>query len=115
MNARITIIPVVVLTLGLAGCDAAGNLDARISEAEACDAVKGAVVSTGRFEADVINNCDFGSSDEAPAYYVLRLNAHCREELCGSVLLGWYGVERDTGRVFDWDISYMRPIEEIGS
>ena len=56
-----------------------------------------------------IAGCEVSDRANAQDFYVLRLNGLCREDVCGSVLLGWYGVERETGEVFDWDIAENRP------
>ncbi|WP_285709618.1 hypothetical protein [Erythrobacter oryzae] len=62
------------------------------------------------YRAEQMASCDGGKDDNNPGYYVLRVNAYCREpQGCGSVLLGWYAVEEATGAVHeivaaDWQI-----------
>src|SRR3954468_11451415 len=31
-------------------------------------------------------------------FYIVRLHGRCREEICGSTLIGWYAVQKRTGR-----------------
>ena len=41
-------------------------------------------------------------------YYILALRGRCREEVCGSTLIGWYAVRKRTGGVFEWDVAHDR-------
>ena len=48
------------------------------------------------------------AADSPRGFYVLVLHGRCREELCGSTLIGWYAVQKRTGRVFEWDVGEWR-------
>ncbi len=70
------------------------------------------IVATARVTAERdlptshVAQCDPLADAEGPdGYYVLGLRAHCREELCGSTLIGWFAVEKATGAVFEWDMA----------
>src|SRR5687768_3787327 len=65
---------------------------------EVCELITAAVVARGEYRAPQVAGCD-GGSEKPGGYIVTRLNAHCREPVCGSVLLGWYAVQQDTGHV----------------
>jgi hypothetical protein len=87
-----------------------------MSAEEACDRARAAVAARGDYRISQIVGCDGGlSSDhiDEVGYYVLRLNGACREEICGSVLLGWYAVNQSTGDVYDWDIGDSKPIKRV--
>lgn len=60
-----------------------------------------------------IAGCEGGESEDIPGLIVLRLNAVCRQELCGSVLMGWYAVDVETMRVWEWDVEAWQLGEEI--
>ena len=65
-----------------------------------------AVVAAGIYGSAQIQGCDGGAPEEAaPNFNLLRLNAYCHEEICGSVLLGWYLVDTESGRVWEWDMA----------
>ena len=86
------------------------------SSDEACELVAKAVIARGDYRAEQIAGCngDLQDDDDSRAgYYILRLNAHCREDICGSVLLGWYAIEQSTGRVYEWDVAEWRLGEEV--
>ena len=80
-----------------------------VSDEDACERAKEAVVDAHLYEMSQIASCEMSDKPTGQEFYVMRLNGHCREDVCGSILLGWYGVERETGRVFDWDIAENRP------
>ena len=46
--------------------------------------------------------------DSPRGYYIVGLRGRCREEICGSTLIGWYAVQKRTGRVFAWDVGEWR-------
>ena len=99
----------------LCGCSRENEPRPEWTENAACRQAIQAQIDAGLYEASQIAGCDHVRPEGAPNdYYVLRLNSQCREEICGSVLLGWYGVEKGTGRVYDWDISNNVPSAEVG-
>lgn len=77
---------------------------------EACEATTQALVENGYFSASQIAGCDGGKDSGQPGFYLLRVNAYCHQEICGSVLLGWYGVDEVTGQVHDWDYDEWTPV-----
>ena len=46
--------------------------------------------------------------DSPHGFYIVGLRGRCREEICGSTLIGWYAVQKRTGRVFAWDVGESR-------
>ena len=106
--------PVLLLSIifGLSGCDAvldeqlaprkAGSqFDAR-ANSKACNSIKVALVESGRFKASQLAGCDgIIDSSNPRGFRIARVNGYCREEICGSVLLGWYAVEASSDRVFE--------------
>lgn len=85
------------------------------SERTACERVVESVVQAGRYTRNIINGCGHASDEDAPNYFVVRLNTHCREEICGSVLLGWFAVNKQSGRVFNWDVGEGQVAGEVAS
>ncbi|VVT05008.1 hypothetical protein ERY430_41175 [Erythrobacter sp. EC-HK427] len=71
-------------------------------------------MANGTYRDEQIYGCELGPR-EGTDLHTGRLNAHCREEICGSVLLGWYAVDLEAGRVYDWDYEEWQPGEEITS
>lgn len=101
-----------LLALSLANCGAPKANDLAVREDEVCALIKNAVVAQGQYREAQIASCD-PVSEMRKGYLVTRLNGHCREEICGSVLLGWYAVHRDSRRVFKWTVGDDTPGAEI--
>ena len=77
--------------------------------AVACAVAKQRVAAEYHRTLASIPRCDpLRAGDSPPGYYVLALRGWCREEICGSVLIGWFAVEKRTGRVFAWDVGEWR-------
>jgi len=78
-----------------------------VANAGAACAVATTRVTTQRgLPASHVAFCDGVSErDGPPGYYVMALRAHCREELCGSTLMGWFAVKKATGEVFEVDVN----------
>ncbi|MGH6650201.1 MAG: hypothetical protein ACREB7_03625 [Sphingopyxis sp.] len=106
------ILPTVILAMGLFGCGPAEeeptpSIEAKAyfdvsADAKACDRITASLVAGGDFKATDIAGCD-GIIDSAnpPGFRVTRVNGYCHEEMCGSVLLGWFAVKEDSGQVFE--------------
>jgi hypothetical protein len=47
-------------------------------------------------------------ADSPRGFYILALRGRCREDICGSTLIGWYAVQKRTGRVFEWEVGEWR-------
>ena len=88
----------------LAGCAHAKAPPNVTSEGQACERVKSVLAANKTYREEQMAGCDGGKDDNNPGYYVLRVNAYCREpQGCGSVLLGWYAVEAASGAVHEID------------
>ncbi|MBA4045619.1 MAG: hypothetical protein C0471_14540 [Erythrobacter sp.] len=100
-------IVVALLAVALsAGCAAVERPKPVTSDDQACERVMSVLAANKTYRADQMAGCDGGKDDNKPGFYVLRVNAHCREpQGCGSVLLGWYAVETSTGAVYDMDVA----------
>ena len=79
------------------------------SEKAACDVTKARVAARGHFPVSAIAFCDLIVPEEQPkGLYVLGLHGKrddCGGEVCGSTLMGWFAVQKATGRVFEWDFT----------
>jgi hypothetical protein len=107
-------VPLVTLSSLLAGC--AGTPRVAVATAEAACTVATARVTAERdLPTAHVAICDpVSEADRSDGYYLLGLRAHCREELCGSTLMGWFAVEKTTGAVFEWDVAKERIRVEVG-
>ena len=75
----------------------------------ACDQTKAFVLARGDFPVSAIAFCDTVSPDSSPkGYYVLAL--HSRRDCDGicSTNMGWFAVQKATGRVFEWDVAEQK-------
>ena len=79
------------------------------TEQAACNLVKARVAARGDFPLRRIAFCDVIPRASSPAsFYVLALHSN-RE--CGGICstnMGWFAVQRATGRVFEWDVAEDR-------
>ena len=77
-----------------------------VASAEAACAVATArVTAQRRLPISHVAVCDgVSEGDGPPGYYVMALRAHCREEMCGSTLMGWFAVKKASGEVFEVDV-----------
>ena len=72
----------------------------------ACQRAKAFYSTVEHFPISVIAFCDtIASADSPKGFYVLALHSHCRRSICGSTNMGWFAVEKRTGRVFEWDVA----------
>ena len=101
-----TNIIVALLAVALsAGCAAMERPKPVTSDDQACERVMSTLATTKTYRAEQMAGCDGGKNDKNPGYYLLRVNAYCRDpQGCGSVLLGWYAVDEKTGAVHDLDV-----------
>ena len=89
---------------GLVSCAPVAAATAVSSDDQACERVMSILAANKTYRPEQMASCDGGEDDNNPGYYVLRVNAYCRDpQGCGSVLLGWYAVEAATGAVHDMD------------
>lgn len=70
----------------------------------ACQAVKTQVSAARHFPVSAIAFCDIIREQDSPkAYYVLALHSTRQCEGICSTHMGWFAVQKSTGRVFEWD------------
>ena len=78
---------------------------------EACEVAKTRVSALWHFPVSQVAFCDpIGEADSPSGYYVLGLHGKRYDcgEVCGSTLMGWFAVQKTTGRVFEWDVADMK-------
>lgn len=79
------------------------------TEEAACNLTKISVAERGRFPTSSIAFCDVIVPEEQPeGFYVLGVHGKredCGDDICGSTLMGWFAVQKATGRVFEWDVA----------
>src|SRR3954447_12518405 len=82
----------------------------------ACERVKTRVSAVEHFPLSIVAFCDpIREADSPRGFYVLALhsNRHC-DGIC-STNMGWFAVEKRTGRVFEWDVAEMKLGQPISS
>lgn len=84
------------------GCSVPAESVSAAAEGRACEAVRSAVIAERRYTRSQVAGCDAQDVDGLRGYVTLRLEGYCRQEVCGSVLLGWFAVENGSNRVFEW-------------
>ena len=93
-----------LLAPALLSCGGPAHERLASSDDGVCELITAAVVARGEYREPQVAGCD-ALSEEPGGYLKTRLNGHCREPVSGSVLLGWYAVQQDTGRVFEWNMA----------
>lgn len=72
----------------------------------ACDVVKARVSASRHFPTSAIAFCDSVSADSSPKnLYLLALHSKRECEGICSTNIGWFAVQKTTGRVFEWDVA----------
>lgn len=101
MRGRLSIL-LMVGALVPSGC---AKPEAVADEGAACAAATARVTAQRGLPTSHVAVCE-GISEGAgpPGYYIMALRAHCREEMCGSTLMGWFAVKKATGEVFEVDV-----------
>ena len=102
--------------IGSAAPLAAGMLWATSAQAQpartagaACALAKARVAAYHHRALSSIPSCETLRAGDSPrGFYVLALRGWCREPICGSTLVGWFAVQKRTGRVFEWDVGEWR-------
>lgn len=80
----------------------------------ACALAKSRFIARDHFPASRIGSCEVLSPRDSPrGFYVLVLRSNRKCDGICSTLLGWFAVEKATGRVFDWDVAEDRPGVEL--
>ena len=87
----------------------------RVATAEAaCARVKAFFTQERQVPDGVIGYCDpIDAADSPDGFYVLGLRSTRECDYICSNLMGWFAVERTTGRIFDWDDAEWRAGEPI--
>jgi len=91
------------------GLEVQGNVPVTTAEA-ACNAVKASVASSRHIPTSAISFCDTISADSSPQdLYVLALHSKrdC-DDIC-STNMGWFAIQKTTGRVFEWNVAEWKP------
>lgn len=98
----------IVLVAGATFASSAHAAPVRSGEA-ACRVAKARVAAGLHRPLSRIPFCEtLRAADSPRGFYVVGLRGLCREEICGSTLIGWYAVQERTGRVFEWDVAEDR-------
>ena len=106
-------LPIAVTALALPGC----AKPEAVRRAEAACAVATARVTAERgLPVSHVAMCDhITKEDGRPGYHIMALRAHCREEMCGSTIMGWFAVREATGEVFEVDVNDWEPGRRVDS
>ena len=84
------------------------------TEKAACDRVKTRIAAIRHFPVSVVAFCDIGANNSPKGFYVLALHSNRRCEGICSTNMGWFAVQKRTGRVFEWDVAEMRLGPPVG-
>lgn len=77
-----------------------------MTEDAACNSVKARVAAVRHFEVSIIASCDLIVEDAQPeGLYVLALHSNRKCEGICSTNIGWFAIQKATGRVFEWDVA----------
>src|SRR5688572_14315968 len=77
-----------------------------VNNAEAaCRVAKARVGARDRFPVSRVGFCDIIPAAHSPrGYYVLALHSTRRCDYICSTNMGWFAVQKSSGRVFEWDV-----------
>ena len=109
---RSLMIMLAVLALPTVGCTTTEPVR---SEQAACAVASARITELRHLPATHVASCEGGLQEDVPGHYVVSLHGHCREEICGSTLMGWFAVRQRDGAVFDFDVGNWkvgRPVRE---
>jgi hypothetical protein len=85
------------------------------TDGAACAIAKARVAAQLQRTRASIPGCETLRAVDSPrGFYILALRGRCREPVCGSTLIGWFAVQKRSGRVFEWDVAESglgRPVE----
>jgi hypothetical protein len=85
------------------------------TEKAACDRVKARISAIRHFPVSVVAFCDIiGVVDSPKGFYVLALHSNQRCDGICSTNMGWFAVQKKTGRVFEWDVTEMKVGRPVG-
>ena len=105
-----------LLTLSAMVLSAEVRSGARIKTSEAaCEWVKARVSASRHFPKSAIAYCDTIPVNRSPkSVYVLQLHSKRECEGICSSSMGWYAVQKTTGRVFEWNVADWRLASPVG-
>jgi hypothetical protein len=82
----------------------------------ACALAKARVSAQRRFPVSRILSCEtLRAADSPRGFYILALYGWCREDICGSTNMGWFAVQKRTGRLFEWNVGEQKVASRIAS
>lgn len=85
------------------------------TEKAACDRVKTRISAVRHIPLSVVAFCDgIGAADSPEGFYVLALHSNRRCDGICSTNMGWFAVQKETGRVFEWDVAEMKLGRPVG-
>lgn len=90
-----------VLALPTTGCTTPRKVG---SDQSACAAATAKVAALRQLPPAHVASCEAASHSDVPGYYVVSLRGHCREEMCGSTLIGWFAVRKADAAVFEFNV-----------
>lgn len=100
-----------ILALPIAGCMVPQEVR---SNQMACAAATAKISAARQLPLAHVASCDAGSDNDVPGYYVVALRGHCREEICGSTLIGWFAVRKTDAAVFEFDVGEWKVAQPVG-
>jgi hypothetical protein len=113
-SATVTIMTVSLLQWPAATAAAPTAVAPVKSEKEACDLTKTTVAARDHFPVSKVAFCDIVVPEAQPkGYYVLALHSNRKCDGICSTHMGWYGVEKATRRVYEWDINEDKPTARV--
>ena len=105
-----------LFTAALMLAAAAAKAEPVRTERAACNVVKTRVAAVRGFPTSSVAYCDVIPPDGSPAgLYVLALHSNRRCDGICSTTMGWFAVQRATGRVFEWDVAEDRLGPPVGT
>ena len=92
-------------------CQLVTGEPAPASEEGACRTLKRAAVELCLSSRNLDGRYFCDSSPARSDHYVLALRYETTpDELVGSNLIGWFGIRKSDGKLFEWDIAEDRPV-----
>lgn len=99
----------ILLLMAAPASTTSGTAGAVRTEKAACNRIKGYVSAVEHFPASAIAFCDIiGAADSPTGFYVMALHSKRQCDGICSTNMGWFAVEKRTGRVFNWDTADMK-------
>lgn len=90
-----------VLALLITGCTTPQKVE---SDQSACAAAIARVAWLRQLPPAHVASCEARRQSDVPGFYVVALRSHCREEMCGSTLIGWFAVRKSDAAVIEFNV-----------